>query len=83
MSNGWVYTHIEFNRVSGATRHSITPLKAKCQADALEEGKELWRERLRDCDDVEGAKRLEYGGGFFWPSKPKVRLEISISTDPL
>jgi len=74
---------MEFDNVSGATKHPVTPLKAQCQADALEEGKKLWQERLKNCDDELGAKRIDGSSNYFWPSKPRIKLEISLPVDPL
>ncbi|MDO8442945.1 MAG: hypothetical protein Q7S81_01665 [bacterium] len=82
MPDGWVYTHMEYNRITGATKHPVTLLKAKCLADALEEGKGLWHERLKGSEDAEGAKRLEGCDGLFWPSKPRVKLDVPIPVEP-
>lgn len=78
MPKEWVYTHMEYDRVYGTSKNPVTPLKAQCQDDAVKEGTKLWEERLKDCEDDDGAKRI--GDRLYWPSKPKVRLEIPIPT---
>lgn len=84
MPKKWVYTHMEYDRVHNASHNPVTPINVQCQDDAVKEGVRLWKERLKGCDDDEGAKRIEKGNdSYFWPSKPKVRLEISIPTNPL
>lgn len=85
MSKKWVYTHMEYDRANNTSYNPIIPMPdVKCQDDAIKKGTELWRERLKGCDDNGGAKRVvKDNGNYFWPSKPIVRLEISIPTDPL
>ena len=81
----WVYMHTEYDRLGrpDSVRVITKPLKAKCSADALEEGKKLWEERLKGCDDADGAKRVNGATGVLsWPSKPRVKLEIPIPIDP-
>ncbi|MEK7478613.1 MAG: hypothetical protein AAB626_01655 [Patescibacteria group bacterium] len=78
MPKEWVYTHMEDDRIHGTSRHPVTRLEAQCMDDAVREGAKLWEERLKNCEDDEGAKRI--GDRLFWPSKPKVRLEIPIPT---
>jgi hypothetical protein len=79
MYKDWKLIYTESDRAflsKDSMKKVVVPLKAQCADDAVEEGKKLWTARLKEGDDAEGAKKIN--GIYFWPSNPKVVLEISI-----
>ncbi|MCL5017133.1 MAG: hypothetical protein M1155_00500 [Patescibacteria group bacterium] len=77
----WVYRHTECDRIfnnKDSMREVVISLKAMCADDAEKEGAEIWKARLKEGEDDHGAKKIN--GRYFWPSNPRVVLEIKIRT---
>ncbi|MHB9019313.1 MAG: hypothetical protein ACYC3G_00345 [Minisyncoccota bacterium] len=81
MLKEWFYTHNESDRIfqqKDSMRRVVVPLKAQCADDAVKEGEEIWKARLKEGEDANGAKKIN--GRYFWPDNPRVVQEIKIST---